>query len=198
MKVFIFDVGGVIKYPFRIQELYELFGVKEDYGEFEKFFRRICAACEAGQMTDEEFFSGISNEYNLNKSLKEMIDLYNKAQGLYNKEAIELLKQIKSKGYKVCILSNLKVIDYVNFLRDVPSECYDEFYKSYEIGHNKPDKEIYEYVINDLGVNPSDIVFFDDNRNNVDGARELGIDARWTDVYHIVEYFKENNYFDIM
>ena len=93
-------------------------------------------------------------------------------------------------------LNQIKKIDYDNFVRDISKDCYDEFYKSYEIGHNKPDKEIYEYVINDLGVNPSDIVFFDDRMENVEGAKELEIDARCVDVYHLVEYFIEK--FDII
>ena len=191
-KIFLFDVGGVIKYPFKIIDSYKLLNIKNDYESYEKFFRKTCALAEAGKMSDEEFFNGIIKEFDLNIDLNQMIDIYHKIQGLYNLEVLDLLKKIKNKGYKVCILSNLKKIDYDSFARDVPTDCYDKFYKSYEIGHNKPDKEIYEYVINDLNVSPENIIFFDDKENNVDGAKELGIDARKVDVYHLVEYFKDN------
>ena len=196
-KIFLFDVGGVIKYPFKIKKSYELLNVKTDYETFEKFFRKICALTEAGKISDEDFFNGLIREFDLDLDLEEIIDKYNTLQGLYNNDVLELLKKIRNNGYKVCILSNLKKIDYDNFLKDVPKECYDKFYKSYEIGYNKPDKEIYEYVIKDLGVNPHDIIFFDDNEKNVNGAKEIGIDARCVDVYHLVDYFKENNNFDI-
>ena len=191
-KVFLFDVGGVIKYPFKIEDSYKILNVKESFDVFKPFFKRTCALAESGKITDEEFFNGFIKEFNLDMNLEQMIDNYNSIQGLYNEEALELLKQIRSKGYKVCILSNLKKIDYDNFVRDVSKDCYDKFYKSYEIGYNKPDKEIYEYVIKDIGIDPSDIIFFDDRMENVEGAKKLGIDARCVDVYHLVEYFNDN------
>ena len=41
----------------------------------------------------------------------------------------------------------------------------------------KPDREIFEYVVRDLGVVPERIAFFDDTSVNVKAAREVGIMA---------------------
>ena len=130
--------------------------------------------------------------------LDEIRKIYLDSDGDFNPEALELLRKIKSKGYKIYILSDLKETDFGDFKEHVSEDLYDKFYKSYEIGYTKPSKEIYEYVIKDIGINPSNILFFDDKEKNIEGAKEVGIDARQVNAYNIAEYFKENNYFDII
>jgi putative hydrolase of the HAD superfamily len=53
----------------------------------------------------------------------------------------------------------------------------DRYYFSDEIGLVKPEKEIFDYVISDLGVPPGRIGFFDDTPVNVEGARRAGMNA---------------------
>jgi len=52
---------------------------------------------------------------------------------------------------------------------------------SHEIGLIKPDREIYEHVVNELGCPAASVCFLDDNQINVDAAREFGIDAHRVD-----------------
>ena len=51
-------------------------------------------------------------------------------------------------------------------------------YASWQIGCRKPDVDAYLHVAADMGVAPADIVFLDDNRDNVAGALAAGLDAR--------------------
>jgi putative hydrolase of the HAD superfamily len=53
----------------------------------------------------------------------------------------------------------------------------DRYYFSDELGLVKPDREVFEYVIRDLGVPPRRIAFFDDTAVNVEAAREAGMIA---------------------
>jgi FMN phosphatase YigB (HAD superfamily) len=41
----------------------------------------------------------------------------------------------------------------------------------------KPDREIYDYVLAELGCPASKVLFLDDNQINVDGARIAGLHA---------------------
>ena len=50
-------------------------------------------------------------------------------------------------------------------------------YLSFELGIVKPDAEIFEHVVADLGCAPGEIVYFDDNQVNVDAALGVGLDA---------------------
>ena len=57
-------------------------------------------------------------------------------------------------------------------------ECFTKVYASCRIGCRKPDVDAYLHVAADMGFAPADIVFLDDNRDNVAGARSAGLDAR--------------------
>ena len=144
-------------------------------------------------MSDYDFFDGIIKEYNLDIDVDEIRKIYLKSDGDFNPEALALLKKIKDKGYKIYILSDLKETDFGDFQEHVSVDLYDKFYKSYEIGYTKPDREIFEYVINDIGIDPSNILFFDDKEKNVNGAKEVGIDARLVNSFNLIEYFNNND-----
>lgn len=55
--------------------------------------------------------------------------------------------------------------------------CFQKTYLSYAIGRRKPDVESYRWVAQDMGYQPSDIVFFDDNEANISGAERAGLNT---------------------
>ena len=48
---------------------------------------------------------------------------------------------------------------------------------SQEIGYRKPEKETYEHVLNAYPLKPEEILFLDDMPQNIDGARNAGMQA---------------------
>ena len=71
---------------------------------------------------------------------------------------------------------------------------FDKAYISYHIGCAKPDKEIYEHIINDSGMNPVETLFFDDGRANIEAAEKLGFQVYLTnqdeDLRKVIELIK--------
>ena len=57
-------------------------------------------------------------------------------------------------------------------------KSFTKVYASWRLGQRKPDVDAYRHVAADMGVAPADIVFLDDNRDNVEGALAAGLDAR--------------------
>ncbi|MBN1174576.1 MAG: HAD family phosphatase [Micromonosporaceae bacterium] len=57
------------------------------------------------------------------------------------------------------------------------STMVDVIVYSHEVGLSKPDPRIYQLACQQLGVQPSEMVYTDDVEACVDGARELGINA---------------------
>ncbi|WP_425425363.1 HAD-IA family hydrolase [Amycolatopsis saalfeldensis] len=49
------------------------------------------------------------------------------------------------------------------------------------VGCAKPDPEIFRLLLEKLGAEPADCLFFDDRQSNVDGARAVGIQAHLWD-----------------
>lgn len=88
------------------------------------------------------------------------------------------VSRLKAKGYKLYILSNYSYELYELHTADLPfRKIMDGELVSYMIHELKPDKAIYEELINRFSLNPSETVFFDDRLENVKGAEALGING---------------------
>ncbi|MCZ6856240.1 MAG: HAD-IA family hydrolase [Gammaproteobacteria bacterium] len=56
---------------------------------------------------------------------------------------------------------------------------FRKIYVSSEIGLRKPDVAAYDYVARDMGFHADEILFVDDSRSNIDGARAAGMITEW-------------------
>jgi putative hydrolase of the HAD superfamily len=56
-------------------------------------------------------------------------------------------------------------------------EPFERVFVSSEIGRRKPSRESFEHIATEIGVPLASILFFDDTLENVEGAREAGLQA---------------------
>lgn len=125
------------------------------------------------EITDYMHITGdisIFNKYYV-EELKYQADLFD--------DCIEVLEYL-SKKYKLFIASN--GMNEVQLKRLKKAQIYDRFdgiYISEVIGHNKPDKEFFEYIIKDIKDNDIKEYIMIGDRYDTDilGARNLGIDG---------------------
>jgi len=54
---------------------------------------------------------------------------------------------------------------------------FDHYFASFDIGLMKPDKSAFEYVIQQMGVPPHEILFLDDTVINIEAAQACGMQA---------------------
>lgn len=130
-----------------------------------------------GKITDDEFWNWALKEWHLNLTVQEIIDLLIKGYET-NKPAVEYVKRVRNAGYKTVICSNNfpARIDGLQkrfgFLDD-----FDVAVFSYEIGIDKPNKEIFQTLIEHSDLKADEIVYSDDDASKMDGAKELGINT---------------------
>jgi putative hydrolase of the HAD superfamily len=100
---------------------------------------------------------------------------------------LELLKELRKK-YKVYLLSNtnpsvLKWASTSDFSPEgLPMQAYfDKCYLSFEIGCAKPDKEIFDFILKDSGMIPSETLFLDDGKKNIEIGKQLGFETYLVD-----------------
>ena len=55
--------------------------------------------------------------------------------------------------------------------------CFRDAFLSHQTGVLKPDEAAFTHVLDDLGVAPEAILFFDDNPGNVSAAKKMGMNA---------------------
>ena len=54
-------------------------------------------------------------------------------------------------------------------------DAFEHLIISSEVGHKKPDPEIYQIALQTIGCQPGEAVFIDDFIENIEAARQLGI-----------------------
>lgn len=178
MKYFVFDLGGVLSVPMVSKKLYEQIKWKVSYDEFLDKFNNSEESIKVhkGEISTKEFFEYLKGYMNDNITLEEFKNIYVNNNEFFN-DTIETIKKLKKLDYKVYLLSNLKEIDYEKFIKHFDVSIFDEMFLSFKLDMLKPNDDIYQYVINKLNANPENIYFFDDNKENVEGAIKNGINA---------------------
>ena len=72
------------------------------------------------------------------------------------------------------------------------NQHFERIYKSNKIGLRKPEEECFNHVLAHENLKPDDCVFFDDVRQNVTAAVELGIHSVLVNSYEdILEAINE-------
>lgn len=147
-----------------------------------------------GKMGDEEFWSWALQEWKLSLSVQEIVDLLITGYEI-NQEAVDYVRRLRARGYKTVICSNnfpARIIGLQHkfgFLDD-----FDIVVMSYEVGVDKPNKEIFRELIRKANVAPDQIVYSDDDPDKMSGARELGINTFvYTDFVAFVEHLQSLN-----
>ena len=113
----------------------------------------------------------------------------------YNGSIIETIKKLKNLGYNLYILSNTSDEVFCKFIDDL-SPLFDGMVLSYKIHEIKPNKPIYEYLLNKYNLNPEECLFLDDRLDNMETANSFGIKGRKVnkdDYEDIIKVLKEFN-----
>lgn len=130
-----------------------------------------------GKMTDEEYWSWASKDWKLDKTPKELMELLISGYEV-DQNVVETVKKVRENGYKTLICTNNfparinGLQERFKFLDDFDGKSI-----SYEVGSSKPDPKIYQKLIEVSGVNADEIVYADDNNDNISEAQKLGINA---------------------
>ncbi|MBW7984239.1 glucose-1-phosphatase [Enterobacillus tribolii] len=134
---------------------------------------------ERGTISDEEFAARLCDEMAIALSFEQFELGWQAIFVGLRPEVIEQMKKLRTMGNRVVVLSNTNRLHSNYWPKHYPEveAASDHMYLSQDLGMRKPDAEIYRYVLEKEGVAPGDVVFFDDNEENVVAAQALGIRA---------------------
>lgn len=188
-KNIIFDLGGVL--------------INLDYSLTTQAFQRVAPAFdsfdpvysgnlhkllfedfERGGISASEFRTGVRKI--LKKELTDdAIDLAWNAMMLdLPALRLEWLKGLKNK-YRLFLLSNTNEI-HIQAVADILYKSYgfrdlstffEKEYYSHKLGMRKPDKEIFQFLLDENELVSSETFFIDDSPQHVEGASSLGIET---------------------
>ena len=190
IKAVVFDYGQVIclpQDPAAIDRLAELAGVERN--KFEPCLWGLRGEYDLGIIDSKEYFKkilsslGVKYKADEEKIVEEMIEVDLGSWKNINPMTVKLMEDVKKAGYTLGILSNMPH-DFLDWARKnvaVFALPHKSLF-SCEVNLAKPDTAIYQKLLSMLEINSSELVFFDDNEENVKSARDLGIEAfLWKD-----------------
>lgn len=176
-KNVIFDIGNVLLSFNPMKYLKEKgLGERSEHIYKEIFLSKEWLSLDRGTITEKE---AIEIYISRNKDYED--DIRSVFDGWYSiltpiEETVEILKLLKINGYSLYYLSNFHHLAFEHILEEY------EFFKLFEGGVVsykekllKPEKEIYESLVNKYNLNPQESIFVDDTKINIEAAEKLNI-----------------------
>jgi len=186
IKNILFDLGGVIL-DINIQATLKRFYELDFPADLLKYPNNMTTDLffnyQIGKLDTEGFRNGI-RKVTGNQVTDEEIDQAWNAMIISIPEERTMLLKVLAQRYDLYMLSNtshlhVQVFEkmYANTAGISMHDVFKKIYYSFEIGYHKPDREAYEYVINDAGIRPEETLFLDDTIHNIKASQELGFQA---------------------
>ena len=185
--VLLFDLGGVLMDFAGFDELGPLIPGAPDRTEIRDRWIRSDSVqrFERGEITPDRFAACVIEEFEIDLPPRDFLTKFVEWAREPSPAAIALLESLKH-NFRIAALSNANEL-HTPLHRQRFAHVVDTFYFSDEIGVVKPEHAIYKHVVDNLGVSPSRIAFFDDTPVNVDAARKAGIVACRVDGFSELE-----------
>ena len=208
IRSIVFDLGGVIMTICQEEAIkrFKSIGLKnvEDY--LNPYTQTdIFGDIEEGKISAEQFRAKLSELIGKEVTYEECKFAwlgYRQDVPLRN---LDILRKLKAQGYKLILLSNTNPFmmswglsgEFDGNGNSLES-YFDSLYLSYKLGVMKPNKKIFQYIIDNEKIQPGESLFIDDGERNINAARLLGFKTLcpingedWTK--ELIELLKNNN-----
>lgn len=180
-KALIFDLGKVV-FDLSFDRVFQ-YWANASTGQYDElkgkfWFDDSFNKFEKAEITPKEFRAAISERLGL--TLTDQMfdagwcDLY-----LDTYPGIDSLLASLKERYQLVALTNTNSIHSTIWKAKYASTLryFQKVFSSHELKERKPDAQAYQLVLDYLQVKPAEVVFLDDNLDNVKGADQLGIKA---------------------
>jgi len=135
---------------------------------------------EVGGISEADFLYGIQKHTN-NASIEDIAKAWNAILLDFPLYRLEFLQMLSQK-YRLFLLSNTDAIHINTFEQKTGTsfysafyQCFEKIYFSFEIGMRKPNPEVYNFVLDQNGLQAKHTLFIDDKKENTDAAETLGL-----------------------
>ncbi len=178
-KALIFDLGNVV-FDLSFDRIFQHWAAASNRqaDELKATFQfdEVVDQFEKAAITPQEFRIAVSQKLNLTLS-SQVFDAGWGALYLETYPEIDSLLAQLSQQYHLVALTNTNSIHspvwktkYARTLR-----YFQQVFSSHELQARKPEPPAYQRVLDYLQVAPQQVVFLDDNRDNIRGAAQLGL-----------------------
>ena len=186
----IFDLGGVVinlDYE-KTTKAFEALGLTNFNDLYSQAAQSgLFDAFEKGECSVQYFINKVLDYLPTGTQANQVVEAWNAMILDFPVENLELLKRLQGEK-RMFLLSNTNEIHIQkvhHHLQQASEEktlhpYFEKVYFSSDIGMRKPDSEIFEFVVQEQGLNPARTLFIDDTEQHILGAQKVGIQT-----YHL-------------
>lgn len=180
IKTVIFDLGGVLV---RTEDRRPRQGMADKYGMTYQELSNLVYRTESADLATRGKISAEDHHQEILKSLNLPPDSISAFEDEFwggdrlDTYLVSFIESLRGE-YETALLSNAWD-NLRQLMKDVwkIDQVFDHFFISAEMGLAKPEPEIYQVAIETLKQDPSELIFIDDFIENVEAAREAGLNA---------------------
>ena len=142
------------------------------------FFSWLFQQCIVGKVDLREVIAPFLPDWWWKWSTDEYLEAWFDFENKPDHELIEKIQGLRKKWVKCYVATNQEKyrLDYIRNEMNF-GDLFDGIFCSAEMGMKKPDPKYYESIIDTLWVQPSDIMYYDDAEENIEVAKNVGIQA---------------------
>jgi HAD superfamily hydrolase (TIGR01509 family) len=181
VQVLVLDLGGVVfryDHQARLRRLSDLCGIPEN--ELDAMFWKsdFVGDCDAGRLGDvEDVRRAIRSRLNWQGPDDALDEAWCSAL-TPDPAVVALLESPPRQGPQLAGLTNNGPLEEHTYPRLHPElRLFETVLYSHRLGATKPSRQAYETATTCLGVTPEEVLFIDDNPDNVEGAKRFGWQA---------------------
>jgi epoxide hydrolase-like predicted phosphatase len=179
IKVILFDLGRVLMH-IDFEAFPNALGLKtnDQRSQFDQTKIQIhIREYETGRISTDKFIDSLFEIFQRKFSKEDILNAFTAIIVADNQEIIPFVNKVR-KHYRIAVLSNTcechwnKVIQVSSLIKIFP-----HLYTSFYLGVMKPDKSIYIKVCAAMNIQPNEVLFIDDLKENIDGAILSGMNG---------------------
>jgi len=176
IKAVIFDWGGVlIENPTEGILRHSREVLRIGSGCMRAAYRKLIPCFQEGRISEEEFWKGVRRRTGAKGQLPASLwlEAFEKSY-VEKKDVFDVARELHGRGYRTGILSNTEEPARPLMGKD-PYRIFDPLVLSWQAGASKPQRRIFEALVETLALDPPEILFIDDVQAYVDAAGDAGL-----------------------
>lgn len=191
-KAVLFDVDGVLVLPpLMFSEIYcRRYG--KDLTKLEQFYKsKEFQDSLIGKNDLKDAIGAHQDKWQWDGPVDDLLDQWFEAENYPNKHLLSVLDKLRGNSIKVYIVTAQEKYRSAFLKNKIFAGKYDGFLASCDIGLPKHSLEFWQEVVDKIGEEPKDIIYFDDKESLVEAAKSVGINAYiYQDVKQVLSILK--------
>jgi len=180
MKSLAFDLGNVLfsfDYTLALNKIKQRMKLSVSEVIYSLYDKNFTIPFEKGLVSGEEFYRSFMNEYGIEFSYQEFVDIWCKIFSPIP-EVISLVKSLKGK-YPLYLISNINQLhfEYLYQQHKAVFTLFDDLILSYKLKSVKPELKIYQALAETAGVAFPELIYIDDRQDLIVEARKLDLNC---------------------